>query len=109
MVLAVDDGFVVGMASAVEYFHPDKPQQLWINEVGVTPLRRNERIGRQLIESLIAIGREMGCAYVWLGTERNNLPAQRCFASVPNGECPSEFLLYEWDGATEPSDTPELP
>lgn len=111
MVLAVEEGLVVGMASAVEYFHPDKQPQLWINEVGVTPTRRNEGIGRKLIQSLINIGKERGCAYVWLGTERNNLPAQRCFASVPNGECPSEFLLYEWDGAThetkEPSGLPD--
>ena len=42
MVLAVDAGAVVGMASAVEYFHPDKPPQLWINEVGVTPTHRRQ-------------------------------------------------------------------
>jgi hypothetical protein len=35
MYLAVDNQVVIGMASAVEYFHPDKPPQLWINEVGV--------------------------------------------------------------------------
>lgn len=113
MVLAVDGGIVVGMASAVEYFHPDKQPQLWINEVGVTPSRRNEGIGRRLIQSLIEIGKARGCAYAWLGTERSNVPAQRCFDSIPNGEYPSEFLLYEWDGltdhATEPSGEPEPP
>lgn len=40
MMLAVEDGLVVGMASAVEYFHPDKQPQLWINEVGVSPAYR---------------------------------------------------------------------
>jgi len=37
MFVAVESGQVVGMGSAVEYFHPDKPPQLWINEVGVAP------------------------------------------------------------------------
>jgi hypothetical protein len=37
LAVAVDDGEVVGMASAVHYVHPDKPPELWINEVGVAP------------------------------------------------------------------------
>ena len=101
MVLAVDGGTVIGMASAVEYFHPDKPPQLWVNEVAVTPSRQNERIGRQLVQSLIDIGSARGCAYAWLGTARNNGPAQRCFASIPHGTPPSGFLLYEWDTSTD--------
>ena len=35
--VALDGGVVVGMASAVHYVHPDKPAQLFINEVGVAP------------------------------------------------------------------------
>ena len=34
--LGIQDGIVVGFASAVHYVHPDKPPQLWINEVGVS-------------------------------------------------------------------------
>lgn len=34
---AIDDGLVVGFASAMLYVHPDKPHpELWINEVGVS-------------------------------------------------------------------------
>ncbi len=35
--VAIEDGAVVGFASAVHYVHPDKRPQLWINEVGVSP------------------------------------------------------------------------
>ncbi len=34
---AIQDGGVVGFAPAVHYVHPDKPTELWINEVGVAP------------------------------------------------------------------------
>ena len=44
LVVAIDDGLVVGMATAVEYFHPDKAPQLWINEVGVSPAYRGRRM-----------------------------------------------------------------
>ena len=46
LAVAVDEGRVVGMASAVHYVHPDKPPELWINEVGVAPTHRGLGIGR---------------------------------------------------------------
>jgi predicted GNAT family acetyltransferase len=61
------------MASAVEYFHPDKPPQLWINEVGVALSHRKQGIGRQLVQKLVASAKDRGCIYAWLGTEGSNL------------------------------------
>ena len=40
LAVALDGDMVVGMASAVHYVHPDKPAQLWVNEVGVAPGHR---------------------------------------------------------------------
>ncbi len=97
MVIALDDGVVVGMASAVEYLHPDKKPQLWINEVGVASTHRRQGIGRSLVEEMIGIAKKRRCVYAWLGTDIENMAAQRCFGSVPNGEAPQKFLLYEWD------------
>ena len=37
LVVAVERGQVVGMTTAVHYVHPDKPPELWVNEVGVAP------------------------------------------------------------------------
>jgi len=95
--VALDEDTVVGMASAVEYFHPDKEPQLWINEVGVAPTHRRLGIGRRLVESMLDIAKERGCVFMWLGTDNDNKAAQRCFGSVPDGEEPQPFLLYEWD------------
>ena len=97
MLLAVENDEVIGMVSGVEYFHPDKSSQLWINEVGVTPNKQNAGIGRQLIKEVIEQGKKRGCIYAWLGTDVENINAQRCFASVPNGNKPEKFLLYEWE------------
>ncbi len=94
---ALDDKTVVGMASAVEYFHPDKPAQLWINEVGVATTHRRRGIGRKLVKALITAAKERDCVYTWLGTDADNFPAQACFASIPDGEAPQKFLLYEWE------------
>jgi ribosomal protein S18 acetylase RimI-like enzyme len=85
------------MASAVEYFHPDKPPQLWINEVGVALSHRKRGIGRQLVQELVASAKDRGCVYAWLGTNTDNVAAQACFSSVPEVETPQPFLLYEWE------------
>ena len=97
MVVAVDVDRVVGMASAVEYFHPDKQPQLWINEVGVGSAYRKRGIGRKLVQALIDNGEDRGCTYAWLGTDEDNTRAQACFGSVVGAEQPQPFLLYEWD------------
>ncbi len=97
MFIALDNGTDVGMASAVEYFHPDKPPQLWINEVGVTPSHRQQGIGRALVKSLIEVAKQRNCVYAWLGADMDNTSAQLCFSSVEQCEEPLPFLLYEWD------------
>jgi ribosomal protein S18 acetylase RimI-like enzyme len=97
MYLAVDNKVVVGMASAVEYFHPDKSPQLWINEVGVALSHRKRGIGRKLVQALVACAKDRGCVYAWLGTNTDNVAAQACFRSVPEVETPQPFLLYEWE------------
>ena len=97
MFIAVEKQTVIGMASAVEYFHPDKPPQLWINEVGVASTRRNREIGRKLVAALIDYAKDAGCVFAWLGTAADNAEAQACFASVAGVKAPQPFLLYEWD------------
>ncbi len=96
MVLAVDGDTVVGMLSAVEYLHPDKAPQLWINEVGVTPARRRVGIGRSLIARVLEVAKARGCVGAWLGTESDNIAAQRCYEGVPDGKPAEACLFYEW-------------
>ena len=42
LAVAIHDGTVVGMASAIAYVHPDKPLALFINEVGVSARWRRQ-------------------------------------------------------------------
>jgi aminoglycoside 6'-N-acetyltransferase I len=94
MMLAIEDGVVVGMASAVDYVHPDKAPQLWINEVGVAPSHQRRGIGRQLLDALLAHGRTLGCTEAWLGTEVDNVPARALYESA--GSKPEKFMLYSF-------------
>lgn len=82
LAVAIDGDQVVGMASAVHYVHPDKPPELWVNEVGVAGSHWRRGIGRRLMDALLARGRELGCRQAWVGTDEANLAARRLYASV---------------------------
>ena len=43
----------VGFVSALDYWHPDKPRELWINEVGVTSNWQRRGIGTQLMQAML--------------------------------------------------------
>ncbi|MEO8067351.1 MAG: GNAT family N-acetyltransferase [Flavobacteriales bacterium] len=102
LVLAIDDGLVVGMATAVDYVHPDKAPQFWINEVGVAPTHRSRGIATQLLDALLQHGRAIGCTEAWVGTETTNAHARRLYVSAGGVE-DTGFVLYEF-ALADPSD-----
>jgi ribosomal protein S18 acetylase RimI-like enzyme len=94
MFVAIDAEVVVGMISAVDYVHPDKARQLWINEVGVTPASRRQGIARRLLRAMLAHARAIGCTEAWLGTEVDNIAARALYES--SGSKPEQFVLYSF-------------
>jgi ribosomal protein S18 acetylase RimI-like enzyme len=80
--VAVDDGMVVGFASGVRYLHPDKPEELWINEVAVAPSHQRQRIGHAVLAALFAEGLALGCRQAWVLTDRTNVAANALYASL---------------------------
>lgn len=86
LAVAVDAGEVVGFASAVCYVHPDKPPQLFINEVGVAPSHRRRGAARRLLELLLDKGRGLGCSEAWVLTDEDNAAARAAYASAGGEE-----------------------
>jgi ribosomal protein S18 acetylase RimI-like enzyme len=95
LAVALDGGQVVGFASGVHYVHPDKPAELFVNEVGVAPTHQGRGLARRLMETLLDHGRSLGCVQAWVGTEHANTAANRLYASV--GGVPEDFVLYAFD------------
>ncbi len=96
LAVAVAGGVVVGMASGVHYVHPDKPPELWVNEVGVAPPYQNRGVGRRLLRALFARGREVGCETGWVGTEVGNAAARRLYRAVGGVEDAEPFVLVSF-------------
>jgi ribosomal protein S18 acetylase RimI-like enzyme len=80
--VGIEDGAVVGFASAVHYVHPDKPAQLWINEVGVAPSHQGRGIAKRVLRALLDLGRELGCTEAWVLTDQDNAAARALYRSA---------------------------
>lgn len=88
--VAIDAGQVVGFASGVDYLHPDKPPELWINEAGVAPSHQGQGLGKRLMACLLAHGRAIGCGSAWVLTEQGNRPARALYAASGGVREPDE-------------------
>lgn len=84
--VATDDGLVVGFASGVHYVHPDKPPELWINEVSVAPTHRRRGLGKAVLRALFEVAQTHRCAVAWVLTDRNNAAAMALYLSVGGTE-----------------------
>lgn len=94
LIVAIVDGQIVGQTAAVLHRHPDKPTELYIDEVGVTPDKQRQGIARRMLDAMLAWGRELGCEETWLGTEMDNQAAKSLYAKYAE---PETILMYLWD------------
>jgi ribosomal protein S18 acetylase RimI-like enzyme len=84
--VAIEDGLVVGFATGVHYIHPDKPPELWINEVAIAPTHRHRGIGKAVLGALLDMGRTHHCKVAWVLTDRSNLAALALYSSLGGTE-----------------------
>jgi ribosomal protein S18 acetylase RimI-like enzyme len=95
MLVALEADMVVAQLAAVIHRHPDKPTELYIDEVGVAPPYQRQGIARRMLEEMLAIGRSLGCEEAWVGTEPGNRPARRLYESF--GGTAGAFVMYAYD------------
>lgn len=92
-VVALAEGEVVGQVAAVVHKHPDlRPLELYIDEVAVAPAFRRQGVARQMLDEMFALGRSLGCAEGWVGTEHDNVAAAALYESRESA--PEPFVMY---------------
>lgn len=100
MVAALDGDLVVGQCAGVIHRHPDKPAELYVDEVGVAPGWQRRGIARAMLARLLSEGRLRGCEEAWVGTECDNAAANALYRAL--GASAERFNLYLFDLADEP-------
>ena len=96
MVLALDDGLVVGQCAAIIHRHPDKVDELYIDEVGTASTHRRQGIARMMMDGMFDWARELGITEAWLGTELDNDAANGLYREYkPAEDNAIQYYLFE--------------
>ena len=97
--LACDTGSIVGFVSGVHYLHPDKPPELWINEVGVAPSHRRQGLAARLMTAMLSHARALGCVEAWVLAEEDDAVANAFYRSLAKpGDPTSEgAVMHSFD------------
>jgi ribosomal protein S18 acetylase RimI-like enzyme len=82
LIVARASNQVVGQIRGVVFKHPDKPDELFIENLGVTPAYKRQKIATRLIQAMLELGKAEGCQEAWVATEDDNLEGKRFYASL---------------------------
>jgi|GraSoiStandDraft_4_1057263.scaffolds.fasta_scaffold885219_2 ribosomal protein S18 acetylase RimI-like enzyme len=72
LIVACLNGRVIGQLTAMVHRHLDTPDEVYIDNLGVTPQHQRHGVATKLIERMLEIGRELGCQNVWVATHLDN-------------------------------------
>jgi len=97
LLLGYIDGRPAGFVSAVEVFHADKRPELFLNEIGVVEDARRRGVARALIEELKRLGRERGCAAMWVLTDEDNEAAMGLYRTTGGRWDGTPQVMFEYD------------
>jgi len=98
--VALDGGRVVGFASGVAYVHPDKPLEMFVDELGVAPTHRRRGIATRVLRALLDRARALGCREAWVLTDRENAAAMATYAGLGGERRPhtQEMFTFRLEG-----------
>ncbi len=83
VLVAVDDGRVVGLASVYALFRSMRfGRRCWLEDLVVTSSRRSAGVGRALLDAARTWAREHGCAYLELESASARTDAHRFYVAA---------------------------
>jgi ribosomal protein S18 acetylase RimI-like enzyme len=95
--VAVDRDTPVGYVSAYRFPRLDHASdQVYVFDIEVAPGMRRRGVGRQLMNALLEACRRDGVTWAWAGTARENIAAQRLFASIGGERGGDTYVEYEF-------------
>jgi len=96
MGVAIHEGQVVGMVMAVIHTHPDKPTELFLDEIGTGDDWRRKGIARRLMKEVFDRADEEGIDEIWLGTEIDNMPARMLYEGFKHRREDAVIYYFDW-------------
>lgn len=96
MAVAVHEGLVVGMLMVVIHDHPDKPTELFLDEIGTGDDWRRKGIANTLMLKLFERADAEGIEEIWLGTEPDNDAANGLYQRFKHEREDAVIYYFDW-------------
>ncbi|WP_299192975.1 GNAT family N-acetyltransferase [uncultured Erythrobacter sp.] len=96
MCLALHEGQVVGMCMCVIHSHPDKPTELFLDEIGTGDDWRRQGIARALMQLVFERADAENIEEIWLGTEPDNDAANGLYQTFKHEREDAVIYYFDW-------------
>lgn len=94
LVVAVANDVVVGKAQAYVFYFPEKPAEIYIEEIDVAKKWRRQGVASALMNAVGAEGKKHGIVEYWLVTEKDNDGARALYERTTHKE--QKSVWYEF-------------
>lgn len=84
------------MAMAVVHNHPDKPTELFLDEIGTGDDWRRNGIARFMIQAVFERADAEGIEQIWLGTEPDNEAANGLYQGFKHERENAVIYYFDW-------------
>lgn len=95
LVVALDQGEVVGFVFGTTMMRPDKPTEFFVNEIGVHEDFRRQGVGRRLLNRITELAMDRGCEGLWVLADSDNRTAQAFYRALDGKESGST-VMHDW-------------
>ena len=96
MCIAMEGDLVVSMCMCVVHDHPDKPSELFLDEIGTGDDWRRKGAAWALMQKVFERAEAEGIEEIWLATEPDNLPARSLYEATGAKSEPAISYFLEW-------------
>jgi aminoglycoside 6'-N-acetyltransferase I len=80
--VAYEDGDLAGAIHGYVMLHPTGVKYLYVDEVDTVAAHRRHGVATAMMAETFAIGRQLGCTELWLGTEDDNAAANALYQKL---------------------------
>jgi len=94
------DGEPAGVVTATEILRPDKPPELFLNELVVLPASRRRGVAGSLLAELKRLAADRGCVAIWVLTEQDNEGGMATYAAAGGRRVEGSTVMFVIDPAS---------
>lgn len=94
LIVAVSGGAVIGKALSYIFHFPDKPSEIYVEEIDVAKKWRRQGVASALMDAVGTEGKKRGIAEYWLVTEKDNKAARALYEGKAHRE--EKAVWYEF-------------